>query len=72
MNATEFSKTHKASIDWVRAMGKTPVIVLEIGQKGILGGIPATVLNHYRNCLWEFRVPGGIATCDAKDFKITA
>ena len=43
-------------------------IFLEPGMVGLLAGFRAVVVRHYDGNMYEFRMPGGLACCDASDF----
>lgn len=70
ITAAEFAKTHPHDADWVKAMedaGLQPA-VLSDGQRGTYSGFPATVVRHYRNDMYEIRVPGGVVCVDGRHF----
>ncbi len=71
MNAKEFAKTHSTDNDWVDAMVNHGLdcVVLTPGQKGTYAGFKATVIRHYRNGMYEMRVPGGVSCVDGRDFE---
>lgn len=70
MNTAEFARTHAHDADWVKAMedaGMHPAVLTPC-QKGTYSGFPASVVRHYRNDMYEIRVPGGVVCVDGKDF----
>jgi len=68
MQAAEFAKTHQCDPDWIAAMGVRDVLAFNVGQRGTYSGFSATVLRHYRNGMYEVRVPGGVACISGSDF----
>ena len=64
MRAAEFARVYGADPDWVRVMGARDVVPLQPGQRGTYSGLPMTILRHYRNGMYEVRLPGGEACID--------
>ena len=68
VSASEFAQTHPCDPDWVALMGEKLVPVLPKGLRGTTSGYEATVLEHYRNGMYEVRTPGGLTCISASDF----
>lgn len=55
VSASEFAQTHPCDPDWIALMGEKLVPVLPKGLRGTSSGYEATVVEHYRNGMYEVR-----------------
>jgi hypothetical protein len=66
----EFARTHQCDENWVRMMvaGRHQAIVLTPGQRGTTSNFECTVIGHFRNGMYDVRVPGGQICISALEF----
>jgi hypothetical protein len=60
LTASEFAKSYPTDADWVAAMGEEKITVWKNGDKITSSGFLGTVVSHYRNGMFEIRLPGGV------------